>query len=118
MKAVFLLAILASTLFSSFAQETDLDKKYESIATYPESYTPETVAARMIDGLAFRYYWATEGLRPEDLDYRPSPEARTSLETIDHILSLSAIVFTTLRKCLFGSVFKRHDILRKTGCYA
>ncbi|MEP4532985.1 MAG: hypothetical protein ABJ004_07860 [Cyclobacteriaceae bacterium] len=92
MKAIFVLASLASTLLLSSAQETDLDKKYNSIAAYPESYSAETVAARMIDGLAFRYYWATEGLRTEDLEYKPSAEARTSLETIDHILSLSAIV--------------------------
>lgn len=97
MKVVIFIFLLASTILSSSAQETDLAKKYHSIAAYPESYSAETVAARMIDGLAFRYYWATEGLRQEDLDYKPSSEARTSQETIDHILSLSAIVFATAK---------------------
>ena len=52
----------------------------------------------MIDGLGFRFYWATEGLRAEDLAFRPSPEARTSEETIDHILGLSNIILNALKK--------------------
>jgi hypothetical protein len=53
----------------------------------------------MLDGLGFRYYWATEGLRQEDLNYRPSDDARTSGETIDHIFGLSKmIVNATLKK--------------------
>ena len=52
----------------------------------------------MIDGLGFRFYWATEGLRPEDLAFRPNAEARTSEETIDHILGLSAIILNSVKK--------------------
>ncbi|TAK34823.1 MAG: hypothetical protein EPO28_15520, partial [Saprospiraceae bacterium] len=58
----------------------------------------ETVAARMIDGLGFRYYWATEGLRPEDLAFKPSAEARTSEETIDHILGLSEMIVNATKR--------------------
>ncbi|MEZ4850056.1 MAG: hypothetical protein R3B93_15850 [Bacteroidia bacterium] len=46
----------------------------------------------MIDGLGFRYYWATEGLRQEDLNYAPSEGARTTLETMQHIYGLSSMV--------------------------
>ena len=35
---------------------------YYQIPDYPSSYNAATVAARTIDGLGFRYYWATEGL--------------------------------------------------------
>lgn len=70
---------------------------YRQIPDYPESYTPESVAARMVDGLGFRYYWATEGLRAEDLAFRPSPEARTTDETLDHILGLVDIVLNTVQ---------------------
>ena len=53
----------------------------------------------MVDGLGFRYYWATEGLRDEDLAYKPSEEARTTSETIDHIYGLTkVIVNSTLKK--------------------
>ncbi len=70
---------------------------YREIPAAPDSFTAENVAARMIDGLGFRFYWATEGLRPEDLAFRPSPEARSSEETIDHILGLSQIVINAIK---------------------
>jgi len=91
------------TLFffiSNYSQET-MDEKlpYYEIPDYPENFTAGTVSARMLDGLGFRYYWATEGLREEDLNYKPSEEARTCGETIDHILGLSImIVNATLKK--------------------
>lgn len=78
-----------------------MDEKlpYYEIPDYPENFTAGTVSARMLDGLGFRYYWATEGLREEDLNYKPSEEARTCGETIDHILGLSImIVNATLKK--------------------
>ncbi len=72
---------------------------YYEIPEYPESFTAGTVAARAIDGLGFRYYWATEGLRTEDLNFKPNDDARSSLETIEHIYGLSkVIVNATLKK--------------------
>ncbi len=72
---------------------------YYEIPAYPDSYTAENVAARMIDGLGFRYYWATEGLRAEDLAFKPNEDARTTEETLDHILGLSTnVVNATLKK--------------------
>ncbi|RZW55800.1 MAG: hypothetical protein EX263_03585, partial [Flavobacteriaceae bacterium] len=84
----------------SIAQETlSDDLPYYEIPDYPESYTACTVAARMIDGLGFRYYWATEGLRDVDLVYKPSEDGRTTAETIDHLYGLSkVIVNATLKK--------------------
>lgn len=70
---------------------------FREIPAAPDSFTAENVAARMIDGLGFRFYWATEGLCPEDLAFRPSPEARSSEETIDHILGLSQIVINAIK---------------------
>ena len=70
---------------------------YYQIPDYPESYTAATVAARMIDGLGFRYYWATESLREEDLNFKPNEDARTSLETLDHILSLSRVILNATK---------------------
>lgn len=70
---------------------------YREIPAYPDSFTAANVVARMIDGLGFRFYWATEGLRQEDLAFRPTPEARTSEETIDHIMGLSVIVVNAVK---------------------
>jgi hypothetical protein len=96
------------------AQKMDTDKKsdlpYYEIPDYPEKYTAGTVAARVVDGLGFRYYWATEGLRPEDLNYQPagelSGEARTTEETIQHIYGLTTTTLNTAKKLpnISGSV--------------
>ena len=77
------------------AQNEDKLPYYE-IPKHAESYTTGTVAARMVDGLGFRYYWATEGLRAEDLNYKPSETGRTSAETIDHILGLSQFILNSI----------------------
>ncbi|MBK7407178.1 MAG: DinB family protein [Saprospirales bacterium] len=71
---------------------------YREIPAYPDTFSAENVAARMIDGLGFRFYWATESLRPEDLAYKPSPDARTCEETIDHILGLSQTILNAVEK--------------------
>lgn len=68
------------------------DLPYREIPEAPSAYTATHVAARLIDGLGLRYYWATENLREEDLTYRPSPEARTFLETLTHIHAMSAMI--------------------------
>ena len=71
---------------------------YYQIPEYPQEYSAAAVAARMIDGLGFRYYWATEGLRDEDLIFRPNDEARTTDETLDHILGLSNMILNSVLK--------------------
>ncbi len=75
------------------------DKKlpYYEIPDYPETYTAGAVAARMIDGLGFRFYWATEGLRKEDLAYKPGNDTRTSQQTIEHIYGMSIIILNSTK---------------------
>jgi len=75
-----------------FTQNETMTLPYRQIPDAPESYTAEAVAARMIDGLGYRYYWATEGLRPDDLAFRPTEESRSTDETLDHILGLSTAI--------------------------
>lgn len=96
--AIIVIAIFSINIID--AQEKMEEKlPYYEIPEYPETYTAGTVAARMIDGLGFRYYWATEGLRNEDLAYKPSEDARTTAETLDHIYGLSKIIVnSTLKK--------------------
>lgn len=77
--------------FAQAVQEMDA-LPYREIPAYPESFDATNVAARMIDGLGFRYYWATESLRKEDLSYRPDETARTSQETLEHIYGLSKMI--------------------------
>lgn len=76
---------------------------YYNIPEAPKTYTAGTVISRAIDGLGFRYYWATFGLTEKDLNYKPSKEARTSEETIDHILSLSQTILNSALKVPNGA---------------
>jgi hypothetical protein len=81
---------------SMSAQTNEMEKlPYYEMPDYPSDFNAATVASRLIDGLGFRYYWATEGLRETDLKYRPSAEARSTEETIDHIYSLSKVIVNT-----------------------
>ena len=65
---------------------------YSEIPDYSEEYNAGTVAARLIDGLGFRYYWASNCLTEKDLNFKPSEEARTTAETIDHLFGLSNVI--------------------------
>ncbi|MGR3810922.1 hypothetical protein [Jiulongibacter sp. NS-SX5] len=72
------------------------DLPLKTIPEAPAEITEYTLLARMVEGLGFRYYWATEGLRDEDLAYKPSAEARTSMETIEHIYGLVSVIENTV----------------------
>lgn len=85
-KIVLLFALLA--MHMSFAQELP----FREIPENPETLTPATITARMIEGLGFRYYWATENLRVEDLSYKPSTDARSFIETTQHIFGLVNVI--------------------------
>ena len=79
--------------FNIMAQELP----FSSIPITAESYSAGTSISRMIQGLGFRYYWATEGLKAQDLSYRPSSEAQNTIETIQHIFQLSKTILNAAK---------------------
>jgi uncharacterized damage-inducible protein DinB len=79
-----------------FSQDPELP--FAQIPPNPEQYNEFTVSARMIDGLGFRYYWATEGLRAEELSYQPADDVRTIGETLEHIWNLSKVIVNALQQ--------------------
>lgn len=105
---------------------------YYEIPEAPKKYTEGTVASRLVDGLGFRYYWATEGLKEENLKFKPSNEARNMFDTLDHILVLSimtlsavegvemsfpeedSLSFTEMRKLTLENFKKTSDILKES----
>lgn len=94
-------ATLMALILVQIVQSQDVNEEpipYQEIPENPETYTAGTVVSRMIDGLGFRYYWATEGLEPEDLAYKPSETNRTIGETIDHIFNLSKVIYNSAIK--------------------
>ncbi len=85
-KYIFIFQIFIS--FKASSQQTDY---FFNIPEAPAEYSSNNVIARMIDGLGFRYYWATYGLNEADLAYKPSEEARTTLQTLQHIDGLTRV---------------------------
>ena len=61
---------------------------YREIPPAPLALAPGAVLARLVDGLAFRYRWATEGLRSEDLTWQATPENMSIGDMLRHIYGL------------------------------
>ena len=70
---------------------------FSSIPKAPVNYSASNSISRMIQGLGFRYHWATEGLKAKDLKYRPTDESRSTLGTIQHIYSLSKTILNAAK---------------------
>ena len=98
MKKLILLLFAINISIMNAQENTDTPLPYAKIPETPEKYTAGTVVSRMIDGLGFRYYWATAGLNKEDLAYKPSASNRTIDETIDHLYNLSLVIYNSAIK--------------------
>ena len=75
--------ILAIVVVSPLIAQENKELPYYEIPEYPEEFTAGTMAARMIDALGFRYYWASDSLTEKDLAYRANeprrPKARVTV---------------------------------------
>ena len=71
---------------------------YHQIPAYPTTFDAGNVAARMVDGLGYRYYWATKDLRPVDIAYRPSEDAQDVAGTLKHLYGLSLVVLNATKQ--------------------
>ena len=89
----YLFIFLLSLTFLNMNSQENLP--FYEIPDYPESYSEAEIVGRMIDGLGFRYYWATEGLTDIDLTYKLPNDSRSSIETIVHIHDLSNMILYT-----------------------
>lgn len=92
--SLFVLVICSTAL----AQENmNNSLPYASIPEAPENFTPGGVVSRVIDGLGFRYYWASEGLTVNDLEYTPGNGGRSLGQTIEHIYGLSNMILNAAK---------------------
>ncbi len=53
--------------------------------------------SRTIDGLGFRYHWASKNLTDDNLKYKTTGEARTIRQTLEHIHGLSEVILNTVK---------------------
>jgi hypothetical protein len=129
-----ILIMLSLTILSSNLLAQEKKPYYYTIPEAPKTYTAATVAARLVDGLGFRYFWATEGLTENDLSFRPTDSSRTSFETLVHINGLTRTLlnavnkrpttpvnntdkpsFEELRKQTLENIREASEILKKPG---
>lgn len=94
MKYLFLMPVIMVSMNLS-AQDKPY---YYQIPETPSTYTAANVAARLVDGLGFRFFWASQGLTQKDLEFKPSKDARTTLETIEHINGLTTVLLNAVNK--------------------
>lgn len=88
---------------------------YKTIPEASELITSTTILSRLIDGLGFRYHWATEGISESDLKFRPSPTSRSIFEVLSHVYELAAISDHVLNGKKYDKIDKieSYDILRE-----
>ena len=136
MKKIALFVLIGGFTVLQAQTNTTMNLPYHEIPEAPINYDAASVTARMLDGLGFRYYWATEGLTQKDLAYKPSEEARTSKETMRHIYDLTTVIhnalieapntgakvpemdYETLRVKTLNNIKACSDILRTTDTVA
>lgn len=64
---------------------------YKKIPPPPEIISSATVLSRLIDGLAFRYKWATEGLTTSNLKFKPCESSMDIISLLNHIYHLAFV---------------------------
>ena len=65
---------------------------FRSLNEPSQSANASSIALRMLDGLAFRYYWATEELREIDYNFRPTEDQMSAQELCAHLEALSKMI--------------------------
>ncbi|MDW3652211.1 MAG: DinB family protein [Bacteroidia bacterium] len=69
---------------------------FQEITQAPNTFNGTNSLVRIIDGAGFRYYWATENLSEEDLQFSPGNEGRNLLQTLAHLDYMASFVCNTL----------------------
>ena len=105
---LFTLSINAQT------DKKEIDLPFSEIGEYPADFSQVNIISRMIEGLGYRYYWATKSLTENDLNYKSSEDARSTIQIIEHIYSLTMMISSSFEKkeFKFTSVTYNYDELR------
>ncbi len=62
--------------------------RFNEMGDHPEKFSICTSISQTLNGFAFRYFWATDGLSEDDLSYQPGNEGRTIYQTLNHIYKM------------------------------
>ena len=65
------------------------DRLFRKVDHYPPDVSGPSVIVRLLDGLGFRFSWATEGLTAEVYAFSPGEGCQTIAGLVDHIWALT-----------------------------
>ncbi len=77
---------------------------YFSLPPAPKEVSTTNVLSRMIDGLGFRYRWATEDLTEDNMFFRPVESSMSIQEVMIHVYDLA---YSTNR--VFGGIVTKDN---------
>lgn len=64
---------------------------YYNIPNIPSEISTTNAIARLVDGLGFRYRWATEDFTHNEIEFRPVESSMNMMELVKHIYDLAHI---------------------------
>ncbi len=77
---------------------------YHDIPSPPEKINASSILVRMIDGLLFRYKWATEDLHTKDLEFRPCESSMNMIELLNHIVQLANMIESSFQGLAYSRI--------------
>ena len=88
-----------------------------SSLSYPQdtAVTAASVVKRMVQGLAFRFFHATNNLRSEDFEFAPADDCMSASDLCKHILGLSKMI-ARLLGCELNLQDANNDLERRQAC--
>jgi len=101
LKYILVLLLAGCQFMIATAQETESQEEalpYHTIPDYPDTYESTQTLARMIDGLGFRFYWATAELKDSSYTYELGNDSRPIGELLDHLQGLSEVILNTVKQ--------------------
>ena len=96
MKKLIILLFIPLVFFGQI-NDKDFNLPFSDISEYPTEFSQANIVSRMIEGLGYRYYWASKSLSEKDLEYKSSENARSTLEIIKHIYSLTNMISSSFK---------------------
>ncbi|KAA3612691.1 MAG: hypothetical protein DWQ05_18765 [Calditrichaeota bacterium] len=73
-----------------------MKNKYYTLPDFPTNISAPNIICRMLAGIGFRFYWATEELTEVDYAFQPCEGARSIGATIEHIWDLLNWIYCTI----------------------
>ena len=74
---------------------------FSDISDTPETISASHILAHNIRAIGFRYFWATQDLTAQDLEFRPSEGARSTQETLEHLYGLATMIASAVEDEIF-----------------